>query len=118
MFFFYRKRVEDLESEIESNAKQYKQQIASLEEQVHANYVKMRSASRECDEHKREKEVYRKRLLDIDVTKTKSSTPLASKAGSDRANSPTNSNKSCMYLIVCCSIKKRSSTSSSKLGKF
>ena len=96
--FFYRKRVEDLESEIESNEKQSKQQIASLEEQVHANYVKMRTASRECDEHKREKEVYRKRLLDIDMTKTKSSTPVGSKPGSDRANSPTNSNKSCMKL--------------------
>ena len=90
----------DLEKEIENNEKQYKQQISSLEEQVHGNYVKMRTAIRECDEHKREKEVYRKRLLDIDMTKStaKSSTPLSSKAGSmggsERANSPTNSNKS------------------------
>lgn len=83
------------------NEKEYKQQIASLEEQVHSNYVKMRTAIRECDEHKREKEVYRKRLLDIDVPKSfsaKSSTPLGSKAGSERAVSPTNSNKSSEFV--------------------
>ena len=58
----------------------------------------MRTATRECEEHKREKEVYRKRLLDIDMSKSvaKTSTPLSSKAGSDRAQSPVNSNKSRM----------------------
>lgn len=91
-----------MENEIENNEKQYKQQISSLEEQVHSNYVKMRTAVRECDEHKREKEVYRKRLLDIDMSKTsiaKSSTPLSSKAGSDRAQSPNNSSKSRMLTF-------------------
>ena len=99
--FLSRTRVEDLEREIENNEKQYKQQICSLEEQVHGNYVKMRTAIRECDEHKREKEVYRKRLLDIDMSKTsvaKSSTPLSSKAGSDRAHSPNNNSKSRTFL--------------------
>ncbi|XP_057316661.1 uncharacterized protein LOC130657669 isoform X2 [Hydractinia symbiolongicarpus] len=90
------KQVQDLKDEIVKNEKDLKEQISSAEEQSHNSYIKMRTAVRECDEHKREKEIYRKRLLDIDMSPQfkKSSTPLSSKTSSERAVSPTNSNKS------------------------
>lgn len=86
------KRIEELKEEILNNDRQSKQQISSSEEQAHNNYIKMRSAQRECDEHKREKEIYRKRLLDIDVSPQfkKSTTPVKG----DRVPSPSTSNKS------------------------
>lgn len=90
------KQVQDLKDEIAKNEKVLKEQISAAEEQSHNSYIKMRTAVRECDEHKREKEIYRKRLLDIDMSPQfkKTSTPLSSKTSSERAVSPTNSNKS------------------------
>lgn len=88
--------MQDLKDEIVKNEKVLKEQISAAEEQSHNSYIKMRTAVRECDEHKREKEIYRKRLLDIDMSPQfkKTSTPLSSKTSSERAVSPTNSNKS------------------------
>lgn len=94
-FIDSRKQIEDLKEEIINNERDSKQKISAVEEQAHSNYIKMRTALRECEEHKREKEIYRKRLLDIDVSpQFKKSTVNSVKAASERAASPTNSNKS------------------------
>lgn len=95
------KQIDDLKEEIISNEKQFKTQVASIEEESHANYLKMRTATRECEEHKREKEIYRKKLLDNDMqplnkASSNTNTSLSANASldiSDRSESP-GSNKS------------------------
>lgn len=96
------KQINELKDELESNEKSFKQQVSTLEEESHANYLKMRTASRECEEHKREKEIYRKKLLENDLKplhknqsfEISGSSPVnASLDISDRSESPA-SNKS------------------------
>ena len=91
--YFFRQQIEDFKEEISKNEKQLKIQIVTAEEQSHSNYIKMRAAVRECEEHKREKEIYRKRLLDIDMS------PQFKK--SSRTESPISNDKSSLFMLHC-----------------
>ena len=64
----YRKQVEELRKEIDETQQSFRSQISSTEERAHENWLKFRSAERELEEMKRERDALRRRLYDLETS--------------------------------------------------
>ncbi|XP_028398638.1 titin homolog [Dendronephthya gigantea] len=86
----YRKQVDELRKEIDETQQAFRSQISSTEERAHENWLKFRTAERELEEIKRERDALRRRLYDVE-TSSKATTPLeesSSLPGTETQESP------------------------------
>ncbi|XP_046848909.1 transport and Golgi organization protein 1 homolog isoform X2 [Xenia sp. Carnegie-2017] len=64
----YRKQAEELKKEINATQQSFQSQISSVEERAHENWLKFRSAERELEELKRERNALRRRLYEMETS--------------------------------------------------
>ncbi|XP_062969510.1 transport and Golgi organization protein 1 homolog [Cynocephalus volans] len=61
----YKRRIEEMEEELQKSERSFKDQIAAQDKKVHANWIKIRDAERAIAEEKREAADLRYKLLEI-----------------------------------------------------